>query len=70
MRGAGTDADVEVQIGGASGSSPWVKLGEELRLGDTSGIMLARASTNRFALRGLPDVGDDRWVAVRLVSWG
>ena len=71
MRGAGTDASLEVQFGGNNATSAWLPLdASKLLLGegvDAGGAILARGATDRFRVRGPADLGDGRWVSLRLV---
>lgn len=74
VRGAGTDASLEIQFGGNNATSAWIPLdASKLLLGegvDGGGGMLARGTTDRFRVRGPADLGDGRYVSLRLVRRG
>lgn len=60
VRGANTDGEVLIMMGGSAGQSDWIPL-----YSDDSNF--SRGATDKFTVQGI-DMGNDRWVKLRLVS--
>ena len=59
VRGANTDGEVLMMMGGTAGESDWITL-----FSDDSDF--SRGAVNKFTVQGV-DMGDNRWVKLRLV---
>lgn len=62
VRGASTDGQLEIQIGGSAGSSDWITL-----YNDNSNY--SRGGTDKFSIQAAP-IGDNRWACLRLKQNG
>ena len=59
VRGANTDGEVLIMIGGTAGQSDWITL-----YSDDSNF--SRGASDKFTIQGV-EMGDDRWIKLRLV---
>lgn len=67
IRGANTDGDVQIQMGGSAGQSDWISLdADKSSTGDDTSLLFTRGKTDKFKVNGI-DMGDDRWIKIRLV---